>query len=313
MDLCDDGSRSLPDAGWPVRTLLALLVLHVPTVVLGAVQSFQIDRSGGRKVPFFVFLPENLSRDASVLVLVPGYNGSGRDMLDAGWTEFAEREGLVLLAPTFETNVGELRRAEGYYYPEQWSGAVVEAGVRELERREGVDTRKILIYGMSAGAHFAHRFALWKPESVKAFVACSAGWWSEPTEKLSGVPALIMCGESDPRYRATLEFFDKAIAVGLPWVWRSYRYTGHDLTPAARRMAEVFLAHYAKEMRKLRCARSSLSPDPEAAASGKSQDWLWGDRQTYRWVGADQADEIPPAVRVKLPSKEVAEVWEQEE
>lgn len=288
-----------------MRTWTASCVLLFwPGLMPGSVISFDIAGSGGRPVSFYVFAPADVSRDGAILLLVPGFNGSGLDMLDAGWRDFAEKNRLVLLAPTFKTSLAELQTGKGYYYPEQWSGAVVEEALRELGRRTGADGKTVLIFGFSAGAHFAHRFALWKPERVKAFVAYSAGWWSDPTEGLAHVPALIMCGENDPRYDATREFFEKAMDLKLPWIWRSYKGTGHEMTPAVRRMVEAFLGFYAKEPRPAR-QDAKHGSDEEAGFSG--------DIQTYRFVPEGDAESIPSAVRIRLPSKELAEVWTKEE
>lgn len=227
-----------------------------------------------------------------VLLLVPGFNGSGQALLDGRWAEFADECGLLLLAPTFHANAEEIQRREGYYYPELWSGAAIEQALAELTRREKVNTDKILIFGFSAGAHVAHRFALWKPARVKAFVAYSAAWWDRPTTKLRAVPALLMCGEQDDRLGATREFFERGLKLELPFVWRAYRGTGHQMTPAVQRMAEAFLRHYA----------CSAKGEPQA-----------GDVQTYRFVPAAQSNEIPSAVRIVLPSRAVAEVWAKED
>jgi pimeloyl-ACP methyl ester carboxylesterase len=227
-----------------------------------------------------------------VLLLIPGFNGSGAAMLGGRWAQFADECGLLLLAPTFHSNVEELHRREGYYYPELWSGAVIEQALAEVARRERINTDKILIFGFSAGAHVAHRFALWKPDRVKAFVAYSAAWWDPPTEKLRDVPALIMCGEQDERLGATREFFERGLKLDLPFVWRAYRGVGHQMTPAVQRMAEAFLRHY--------------------AFSAKSEPQV-GDVQTYRFVPTAQSNEIPSAVRIVLPSRAVAEAWAKEE
>jgi hypothetical protein len=131
---------------------------------------------------------------------------------------------------------------------------------------------------------------------VKAFVAYSAAWWSEPEETLHGIPALIMCGECDPRFEATREFFQQALELHLPWVWRSYKDTGHELTPAVRSMAEAFLAHYAHQL--------------NDGGQAIKDDVLYGDIQRYR-TGSD-ANSIPEAVRIELPSRAVAETWKKE-
>jgi len=242
-------------------------------------------------VAFDYWVGQGTSASSQVLLLVPGYNGSGARMLTPQWESFAAKNHLVLLAPTFRTSPEELQIRHGYYYPDQWSGVTTEKALLELGRREKVSADKILIFGFSAGAHFAHRFALWKPSRVKAFVAYSAAWWDSPTEQLAHVPALIMCGEDDPRYEATLQFMVKGQLLGLPWVWRSYRGTGHEMIPSVQKMAEVFLGHY---------------------AAGEPDVPFYGDVQTYQYVTPDRMESIPEQVRVRLPSKTIAEQWRQE-
>jgi len=272
--------------------IFPLVFLATVTSGLSDGSSFPVAGVGGSaKVVFFYRRPSGAQ--TGVLLLVPGYNGAGGSMLDAGWCRFADEHGLVLLAPTFQTNLEQLQRKQGYYYPEQGSGVQVETALAEVGRRTGVNTDKVLIFGFSAGAHFAHRFALWKPERVRAFVAYSAAWWSDPNEGLRSVPALIMCGEEDPRFEATRAFFEKAMALKLPWVWRSYRGTGHELTPAVRRMAEAFLAHCARQMK--------------TGETRREGDVLYGDIQRYCVV--PDADSIPEAVRIGLPSRTVGETW----
>lgn len=227
-----------------------------------------------------------------VLLLVPGYNGNGAALLarDAGWTEFAEMEGVVLLAPTFKTNLDEIRQRQGYYHPEHWSGQAVFDALEELGQRASVKTEKIFLFGFSAGAHFAHRFALWRPDRAGAFVAYSAAWWDEPTMAVKDVPALIMCGEEDLRLNASLTFAQKGLALGCPWIWRSYEETRHEITPEVLEMARVFLRHYIRN--------DETHP-------------VVGDIQDFRICAPEDAESLPAICRVVLPSKKIAEVWAQ--
>jgi pimeloyl-ACP methyl ester carboxylesterase len=275
-----------------IKETVCLLILL--SRVLSATEEQWTVSSHGLDVPFRSWEAEGARAGAKALVLVPGYNGDGAGMLDARWKAFAEKNGLVLLAPTFHAEGNENNQGKGYYYPEQGSGEVMEKALKELKRRTGADTDKILMFGFSAGAHYTHRFALWKPQRVQAFVAYSAGWWSEPTVRLKNVPALILCGETDERYGATYDFFRKGHKLGCPWVWRSYDHTGHELTPAVRDMAEVFLAQYAQ------------------AKIGKPEDARFGDIQTFKSVGRAERETIPEEFRIELPSQAVEEVWEKE-
>ena len=267
--------------------------------VLSAAEERWAVSAHGMNVPFNSWQPGEARASTGVLVLVPGYNGKGEQMLDARWKAFATKHGLVLLAPTFRAEGKENNEGKGYYYPEQGSGEVMEKALKEAGKRTGAETDQVLFFGFSAGAHYVHRFALWKPQRVKTFVAYSAGWWSEPTARVKKVPALVMCGEADERYGATWEFFKKGQRLGCPWVWRSYAGTGHVLTPAVRDMAEVFLAHYVGR----RGQREEQAGMPVSR---------FGDVQTYRSVGWAERETIPEEFRIELPSKEVAEVWEKE-
>jgi poly(3-hydroxybutyrate) depolymerase len=274
-----------------ISHLICLCLL--PALATGREEVWTVS-SHGLDVPFGSWQADGAAARTGVLVLVPGFNGKCEQMLDARWKAFAGRNGLVLLSPSFHAEEDEVRRGKGYYYPEQGSGEVMEKALHELHARTGVDTEKVLFFGFSAGAHFSHRFALWKPQRVKAFVAYSAGWWSEPSARIKDIPALVMCGEKDERYEATLDFFRKGQKQGFPWVWRSYKNTDHVVTPAVRDMAEAFLAHYAR-------VKPADREEPR-----------YGDMQTFKSVGRDEKEKIPEEFRIVLPSPAVADAWEKE-
>lgn len=231
-----------------------------------------------------------------VLLLVPGCNGDGRAMLaETGpWARFADEMHLVLVGPSFKTTLEEVHSRRGYYYPELGSGEATLAALEKIRAATGVREERLLIFGFSAGAHFAHRFALWKPEKVKAFVAYSAGWWDPPTAGLARTPGLILCGEEDPRHDASYRFFYEGHRLGLPLLWRGYAGVGHEIKPQIVRMAQAFLAFHAR--------------DPGAGER------FIGNIQSYRFYPADSAEarRVPEESRVDLPSREVAEAWRKE-
>ncbi len=134
--------------------------------VLSAAAERWVVAGHGMNVPFDSWQSDD-AKAAAVLVLIPGYNGSGKEMLDQRWKDFGEKNALILLAPSFQAEGFENTWGEGYYYPEQGSGGVLEMALNELTRRTGVNSDAVLLFGFSAGAHFAHRFALWKPQIVE--------------------------------------------------------------------------------------------------------------------------------------------------
>ncbi len=247
-------------------------------------------------VSYYYRLPQNAGRGAGqptgVLMLVPGYNGSGLDFLKASssWYALADSERLILVSPTFQTTLEEIHSQRGYYYASLWSGQATIDAVDHIAAQAGLAPGPLLIFGFSAGAHFAHRFALWNPARVKAFVAYAAAWWDAPTARLAGVPALIMCGEGDARYEPSHAFFEQGLALGLPWMWRSYPDTDHQITPPVTRMAQAFLGYY--------------------AAQRPQEHWI-GDAQTYHFyaAGAEDVQFIPDEAKIEIPSRALAVIW----
>lgn len=263
----------------------------------GLIQNVQISTPSelNREATFWYRIPSN-GAPVSMLLLVPGCNGDGRGMLNetGPWAKFADELHLVLVGPTFKTTLEEVHSRQGYYYPELWSGEATVKALKEIRARTGVKNDKVFLFGFSAGAHFVHRFALWKPEKVAAFVAYSAGWWDAPKETLRNTPGLIMCGEADERFEPTYAFFSQGRCMGLPLIWRGYTGVGHEMKPQIIKMAQAFLGFYTKE---------------EASQN------VVGDIQSYHFYesGSPEAQRIPAESKIILPSRKVAEVWQQEQ
>lgn len=131
--------------------------------------------------PVTVYIPESLKSQQStqLLVAIHGMRGKG-DGICAGLISFAEKNGIVLLAPTFD------------YDPNYFDPQVVAPEDGALSKRiiqmvaELGDTthirfkNRMLLYGFSRGAQLAHRFALMYPDKTLGVAALSAGSYTLP-------------------------------------------------------------------------------------------------------------------------------------
>jgi len=131
-----------------------------------------------------------------------------------------------------------LRKGRGYYYPEQGSGQLL---LDEIDREFDANT-PLLLYGFSGGAHFASGFAEWKPERVMGWCAYSAGWWGKQSSPNVSPPGLIVCGNEDERYGASLIYFKQGRALGKPWLWLSVGQDSHSISPQAENFAREYFA-----------------------------------------------------------------------
>ena len=172
-----------------------------------------------------------------ILVLSPGCNGNGKDWVqNPVWQQFAREHNLDLVGVSFASDVSLLTSGRGYYYARQGSGQLLLDGLRHIFHQD----LPLILYGFSGGAHFTSRFAEWKPERVLAWCAYSAGWWDKPSSNSASPPGLVVCGDEDERYGASLMYFKQGRASEKPWLWISVPENGHSISAPV----EDFVRHY---------------------------------------------------------------------
>lgn len=245
------------------------------------------------RVPHEIQGPERIR---GILVICPGLNGSGEVACQEGspWAEFADRQRLLLVSPTFYCDPGKVHdRRVCYYYPESGSFDWLLNEIAKLADRHGISDRKLLLFGFSAGAHVVHRLALWKPDRVKAVVAQGAGWWENPRTVGQRAPMLVLCGEQDDRYYVSLEFYRAAMRAGYPMVWRSYPGLGHEVDDRVIKLAQAFFKAYGEDLK------------DESEWIGDIQEW-----QAYP-TESEASESIPLEYRTILPSAMMVKVWKE--
>ena len=135
---------------------------------------------GQRPREFFLYRPDSEVADAPLVVSV---HGIARNATAHAYRlmEEAERCGVSVLAPLFS------KEAYGQY--QQLQDAKTEARsdhalldiLDAAARLTSADVSRILLFGYSGGAQFAHRFAMAHPQRVASAVVAAAGWYTFPT------------------------------------------------------------------------------------------------------------------------------------
>ena len=145
-----------------------------------------------------------------VVVDVHGLGGPKKNWFGYRMLPWVGEDKVIALAPVF---TGDYHLGTG------------EAAKELIERFEWIKQNynvhdKMFIYGFSAGAQFAHRFAFNHPELVVGVSAHSAGsWagvegWGQINDKAKNIPFALSCGELD-----TTKAFDGNAPYGrLEWM-----------------------------------------------------------------------------------------------
>lgn len=167
-----------------------------------------------------------------ILILVPGRNGNGRDLIIRDeWTHFADTHHLALCGLSFSSPKDRIE--DSYSNAHSGSGDLLLAGLTQFLGQEKAQTLPLLIYGFSAGARFTASFVDAHPDRVRSWCGYAVGRWEEiKSTAASFPPGIVACGEWDAGcYHASLLHFQRGRKLGQPWMWLSLAETGHQWSP----------------------------------------------------------------------------------
>lgn len=101
-----------------------------------------------KDLEFYYFIPAKVMEDhlkqQPVLVCIPGLGGVGTEYRNSPFQDFAEKEGFILISPSFRFDEGNWERDASYQYPAVWSGQALIKIVQKIETKYNLHTGKIL-------------------------------------------------------------------------------------------------------------------------------------------------------------------------
>ena len=172
-----------------------------------------------KEIPFYLRVPKNYrpGKVYRLLFLCPHLNQEGLKKLagSAPWLALADQRDWFVMSCTFKQASKDAQdRKLAYYYPESFSGKATLEALELVSKKYPVDTERLLMQGLSGGAQFVHRFAMWAPDRVTAVAVNSSSWFDTPNARCNEVAWLVTIGESDDSYNASLEVVDRLRNVG---------------------------------------------------------------------------------------------------
>ena len=231
------------------------------------------------------------------LILFGGRNCDGKTEVSGklGWTEWADLNGIFLVAPTLKD--------DAYWSPEKWSGRALLDALSLLAARYRLSTEGLLFYGYSAGSQASNLFPAWRPDLCRAYVSHACGFFHAPASKMKVVSALVTCGDADTaRYVISRRFVGGCRRLGVPVVWRSFPNHPHDVPPGSVRLAKEFLAHHHWSHPE-DLGLPALPRRDVARFVGDDADGV------YFAAGSAEAAGVMEEDRINLPSEAVARAW----
>jgi len=159
------------------------------------------------KVTYQFYLPNTITaQKVPVLICVGGlpvidgdyFPTDTETCLQKEWMTFADQNEIAILSLGLLFKPEDWPERESFQFPEIWSGQALFKILETLSQTNPIDSRRLYFYGISAGAQFAIRFALWHPEITKAVTAHAGGGYDFPKTRIP-TSFLITVGELDSK------------------------------------------------------------------------------------------------------------------
>jgi polyhydroxybutyrate depolymerase len=163
---------------------------------------------GDRERTFLAYVPAKLPLQSPLVIVLHGAGMNGARMRLATGYEFDrladEREYVVLYPDGYKRTWNDCRKDSTYPAKLESVDDVgfVEALIARYQKENGIDPKRVFLFGYSNGGHMAFRMAMEHPDEVAAITAVSA---SLPTPEDSLCPnsgrmarAMVIDGTEDP-------------------------------------------------------------------------------------------------------------------
>lgn len=198
-------------------------------------------------------------------------------------------------------------------------------GVEELSRKYGMPDKDFLLWGMSGSAQYAARLALRQPQYFLAIHVHVPSSFDKPTPEANRVLWCLTTGENEGGYERSLRFFSACRVFGYPIIYKAIIGLGHAGHPFAEKLGLKFY-EYALSLRE---EKSKFENEMNNNFSNIRKEWIkkpnrpWPDSfRNPAFVGDvvnqvicqfDRANIIPTNFQTMLPTRELADIWAQEE
>jgi dienelactone hydrolase len=188
------------------------------------------------KASFRLWYNSDIKKIRGLILLVPGSNYDGRDMVyDTAWQNLALRHNFALLGCYYKDKFHDHMEIENYVDVKNGSGRALLEIIRLFSSRSKhpeLEYVPVALWGMSAGGEFNYEFVCWKPEMVIAFIVNKGGIYYSSLAPAAAweVPGVFITGEKDSPYRNNIitGIFSINRRFGAKWIFAVDPRVGHE-------------------------------------------------------------------------------------
>lgn len=128
---------------------------------------------------YLLYVPEAAPAGAPVMVSVHGVSRNAPKH-STMFSPACDAHGVVMVAPIFRKDLHDDYQRLGRRDRGNRVDLLLHKLLAEVARVSGADVTRILLFGYSGGAQFAHRYAMVHPHRVARATVAAAGWYTFP-------------------------------------------------------------------------------------------------------------------------------------
>jgi len=126
-----------------------------------------------------IYLPDGWSKGCKILVCIHGISRKYKQQIRL-LKDYASKNNVILIAPYFSNKKHHAFQRHALGTDGLRSDQVLNNIMADVSSRYDISTDKFDLCGFSAGAQFAHRYALRYPKKIRRLTICAAGWYTLP-------------------------------------------------------------------------------------------------------------------------------------
>lgn len=258
------------------------------------------------KAAFRLWIGEETKKVRGIILLVPGSNGDGRDMVNKPeWQALAQEHSMALVSCYFTDKASGNRAIEHYADVSKGSGQALLDALNRFALKSGHKTladAPMALWGVSAGGEVNYELACWIPERIITFIVNKGGvyYTALAPEATRAVPGVFLTGEVDNPYRNDIVrgIFSINRRFGAQWIFAEEPGVGHQFA-----QSEAFALKYFHQIIPLRLPAKIGNPlvplYPEGFIGEIASQKVKAFKKGRRYEG----------VTVWLPNMAIADLW----
>ena len=178
--------------------------------------SVTTENPANAELNYLIYIPAHNQCDVlPVLAPLGGLGSNSHDYVSGLYKDFADDNKFAIVSPAFVYDENDWNNQESYQYPAAWSGLALSNIIAEVAEDYPIDQDRVFLFGFSAGAQFAHRWALLYPARAVAAAVHAAGSFSYPEEYIDTRFLITVGSYDDDRIVWAQNFYEAADFLGI--------------------------------------------------------------------------------------------------